>query len=234
MKELSPRTSVQMPTSDQHRKKRRRRKPVKQRRSKLEVAAAQRRATAFHEAGHAVAAHQLGFDLTEVHIIPDEDHQGMTKIGPRRSDDRWMFQNPLQGMADRLIRDFAGIVAEVKHTGRLQWRYGSNDFCNAFIMATTLLHTDDEAEAFLKYGWACTWSFLRRHDIWAAVCAVADALLECDRLSKDRVAGIIDVAKSAAIAKTPVVLVKRPIDLNDDWDRYYAWQVRRKLVRFRS
>jgi hypothetical protein len=118
-----------------------------------------------------------------------------------------------QKLESHIIAGFAGIVAETKHTGRLQWRYGSTDFSHAFKLAR-MRHWNGsfiEVEAFLKYLWGRTHELVRQPCHWAAIVAVAEALLDRRRLSSEEARRVIgDVLK-----KEPY-LCSQVLEYNDD------------------
>jgi hypothetical protein len=90
-----------------------------------------------HEAGHAAAAFFQDLPFIGVHIVADLDtgRLGMLEQDPvtfqaYRDDD-----HSLRDLERRIIKALAGIVAEARHTGRLQWRYGVEDLNAAFGLA---------------------------------------------------------------------------------------------------
>ncbi len=151
--------------------------------------AAQLVATAYHEAGHAVAAYFLDLPFQEVHIVAAKDSLGKLEQEPVCFDLYPREQAILDELEKRVIKAFAGIVAEARHTGRLNWKYGIDDFDQAFDLAICR-HSEgslDEVDAFLKYTWVRTGEFVRHPFHWTAVVATAKALISRRRLTREEV-----------------------------------------------
>ena len=154
--------------------------------------------TAYHEAGHAAASYFQDLPFTEVHIIADLDkgHLGKLEKEPVAFDTYPKDDATLIDLERRIIVAFAGIVAEAHHTGRLQWRYGADDFKDAFGLAM-VRHSEgsyEVVEAFLKYAWVRTHELVTHPRHWAAIGAVAAALMERQTLSHAEVVGVIEEA----------------------------------------
>jgi hypothetical protein len=145
-------------------------------------------ATAYHEAGHAVAAWWLDLPFKYVTINPDVGSLGhvMHNQAPK-----WF--NPEIETGDRqrlrgerhIMAGFAGQIAEGKYRGRRP-RYGmDSDNDSAVNMAMYFCGTTDTTEAFMHF------CFLSSRDLtiksWWAVKAVAKALLERMTLSRKEV-----------------------------------------------
>jgi ATP-dependent Zn protease len=78
-------------------------------------------ATAYHEAGHAVAAMALGRPIQRVSVRADHDYLGLCKIqkGVFRPSEDWLEREILIALG--------GIVAEARHTGHYAWEGASRD-----------------------------------------------------------------------------------------------------------
>jgi hypothetical protein len=145
---------------------------------------AQRKATAYHEAGHAVVALFLGYKPRSATIIPAVDFHGQVK-----------HDSPLRGIkldiddSDRarlrveraIMICFAGPLAQQRYRPR-SWRrwHGASDFQTAADLALRVSGSEEAATAFLR------WLELQTRSIviarWTLIDRVAQALLEHDKL----------------------------------------------------
>lgn len=156
------------------------------------------RATAYHEAGHAAAAHFLRLPFDRVDIVPDKDGNSLGKVeyGPVEFPIYPKDQAVLDKLEKQIIMTFAGIVAEAMHTGRLNWRAGSEDFSRALDLALKR-HAEgslDEVEAYLKYLWVRTYEFTRHRYHWTAIEALARALTVDGELNHDEAVQVMEEA----------------------------------------
>ncbi len=161
-------------------------------------------ATAYHEAGHAYAAWNLGFKLHRVTIVPTTDETGST-----------VHANPLHGIeldvdgSDRarmraekaILIALAGPAAQQRYRPR-SWRrnHGASDFDWATDLALHLCGDGETATAYLKYL-----DLVARKMVagprWPVIAAVADSLLERGTLSGREVRATIMGYFEAEIAK---------------------------------
>ena len=163
------------------------------------------RATAFHEAGHAVAAVKERVRLRSLSIEPDEDSAG-----------RISHANPLQNARldidtsyinrmrmERLVRvSLAGPAAQQRFA-RSSWRrfHGSDDYKQALRLLYRF--ADGKAlSAYFNLLQAWTESFLYRPGVWAQVSAVASALLKKKTLSAREVRPLMREAFKRAMEKS--------------------------------
>ena len=70
------------------------------------------RATAYHEAGHAVMALALGRPIQKVTIAPNQNYRGACQIQKGR------FKPTKDWLEDEMLILFAGMVAEARVTGQ--------------------------------------------------------------------------------------------------------------------
>jgi hypothetical protein len=112
------------------------------------------RATAYHEAGHAVAAYMAGRRFTQVSVVPDDWSLGRCTFASLRL-------YPLNGSGDhrgraRIEREIlifcGGSVAEALHMRRPHsWRWATHDYLKAMEMAQWVTHNPNEALAFTTW-----------------------------------------------------------------------------------
>lgn len=145
------------------------------------------RATAYHEAGHAVAAYMAGRRFTQVSIVPDSWSLGRCTFAALR-----LF--PLNGTGDRrgrarIEREImifcGGSVAEALHMKRPHsWRWANYDLLKAMELAEWVTHDPDEARAFTTWLLKRSEALLRERAWRRAVTAVASDLLRYGELGE--------------------------------------------------
>jgi hypothetical protein len=155
---------------------------------------AQQEATAYHEAGHAVVAHHLGYKPSQASIIPTLDTDGHV-----------LHPSPLRGVqldidgsdrarvrAERAIMIFfAGPIAQKRHRPR-SWRHlhGTSD-CEAIAdLALRVSGSGEIATAFARWLELQTESIVQMR--WSMISRVARALLnsKTKTLTKNQIADL--------------------------------------------
>ncbi len=150
--------------------------------------------SAYHEAGHAVAAIALGGWVGHVTITPDRDD------GPDRHGDievRWPRGRftPLE-LASRTIQvALAGPAAEMIHRGEpfhpafiAEW---SADWKMAWETAVAVHAHQRRRLKYLEQITVELYRWMNRDDVWAAVAAVVDELLAHETLEAEQVNEIV-------------------------------------------
>ena len=154
----------------------------------------QKKATAIHEAGHAVIAISQGLAITQISIHPDEDYRGVVvhpplpdsvtdKIHPQFNRDKQRL-----AFEARAITSLAGAVAEFEYYRVIgspkskRWLTTNSgarsDRAQAARLIVRLASSDEELKAYID------WLFIRTHNTvkhllhWHAIEAVQDALLQ--------------------------------------------------------
>jgi Peptidase family M41 len=161
------------------------------------------RSTAYHEAGHAMAAFVQGIRFRYVTIIPDSDNWGhFQKFSSRLSEEGWYDTSPL--VRDRLERHIvvglAGREAQRLITRRYDHRGASSDYRNALNLVVHLVGSSEEANAYFR------WLQVRAHKLVSApfrrplLDALAVALLERQTIDGKEAATIMIKAGRDAIA----------------------------------
>jgi hypothetical protein len=138
--------------------------------------------SAYHEAGHAFWAHQLGFRIVFVSIIPDAD-----TLGRVRATD-WVLDHVAANQPERLVEavtaslavKLGGPLAELVLQPGKNRRIG-NDYAEARAILRYANIPDLDKVEVLARAELTVLRGLERY--WDAVCALAEALLE---------AGIVD------------------------------------------
>jgi ATP-dependent Zn protease len=150
---------------------------------------------AYHEAGHAIIALQLGGQVDLVTIDPDKDdgpqRQGYTKILWRR--DRLSEKEFAQKAVQVCL---AGPVAEMIYSGDpyhpglvAEW---AADWREAWSAAIALHPAERQRLAYLEQVTAQLYHRLKRDDHWNALAALADNLLAHETLDRDQIEEFID------------------------------------------
>ena len=170
------------------------------------------RRTAYHEAGHAVAAILLEVKIKRVSIVPDPD--GLTlgsvhhpRFGSNMHPDIDVGLKARDTMEKQIIICFAGALTEKRIKGRGNWIGARHHHQVAAALSTYINSDNSTLEKHLAWLWARTESMQRQPHFWAAVEAVAAALLERKELSGDEAHAI---AQAAIKAWVDAELAKRP------------------------
>ena len=144
---------------------------------------ADQRGTAYHEAGHAVAAIALERGFQSVSIIPDDDSNGRVVYH-----ERGLFAGGVQPLSltphqeaavrDRVVGTLAGPLAEERMRGKLasEIQLGATSDYHQAVHLASLAVNDDEIEPYLA------WLTVRSSSLvelwWLQIDAVAEGLLE--------------------------------------------------------
>jgi hypothetical protein len=163
------------------------------------------RATAFHEAGHAVAAFVLGRAFTRVSIEPQGATLGRCSFRPPgewfRPDER-VDGATRRRLEERIMISLAGPEAEALLTGVHDEEAAEEDVERAFSHACFM--TGDEAEAWAYLTWLRhrTLNLMRPPGFVAAIEALAAELLERREVSYRRARSVIESAGGASRSAT--------------------------------
>lgn len=181
--------------------------------------------TAYHEAGHAVAAWILGLKFKQVTIHPTG--RGTLGCITELNAPRW-FRPDLQMtprirvMAERrILVFFAGKCAQEQYLGKGVRTGYESDYDAAVALAAKLCSDSDVADAYLTYCLTAAKAVIRRN--WSAVAAVAEALVEVETLSFGQVARLI--------ASTLMQTARSEQDLEKKTPKRSKAQQRQKIAR---
>jgi ATP-dependent Zn protease len=152
-----------------------------------------REATAYHEAGHAVAAWYLGYRPATASILAGDDSAGQVR-----------HENPFPGInfefdgsdwtrlkIERAIMIcLAGPIAQRRHR-RTSWRrwHGAADYAAASELALRAYGSGEIANAFLKWLDFRAKSLVENH--WSAIERVAISLLKHATLTHEEIASLV-------------------------------------------
>jgi ATP-dependent Zn protease len=136
-----------------------------------------REVTAYHEAGHAVAALVLGRPVARVSIRPDRKFLGVCTFdkGVVRPSEDWVEREAMIALA--------GPAAEAGFTGEMDWAAAAHDHDYAFDLARARGGDGKKADRLVKRWLAKADHLLGRADAWAAVERIAAELIRRDEIS---------------------------------------------------
>lgn len=175
--------------------------------TKRKQSAKAREATAYHEAGHAVAAVVLkvGIGRRGASIIPGESYAGVVHVrkGFRGSPELDNSGAMRLGAERRAITCFAGEAAQRKfRPSSVRSYHGQMDRHKAVDLMSYFVGSARELDAYLKLLKIRADQFVACDPWWTAIKAVAKALMDRDRLSADEVREITYRWPPGWIAKT--------------------------------
>ena len=133
-------------------------------------------ATAYHEAGHAVAALALGRPVHKVSALPDRDRLGWCEFrkGVFRPSDDWLEREALIALA--------GLAAEALHTGEYALAEAGQDL--RYVRKLALQRASERSvERLERRLLAKTEHLLSDDDHWRAVERIAAELLKHGQIS---------------------------------------------------
>jgi hypothetical protein len=138
-------------------------------------------ATAYHEAGHAVVAHEIGVGVRSLCVVPDDETLGrVTHFPARISFGAEQYESPAKWgrRVERYVMvSWAGTLAEQHATGDNDPNDGSDLDLGAIVdLAMTARDTTAEVEEFVEGLRLCTAGLLAHERVWVQVQAVAVAL----------------------------------------------------------
>jgi hypothetical protein len=143
------------------------------------------RATAYHEAGHAVIAWHFHLRFKHVTINPGSDSLGHVLLGhPKWFRPDIASSDRIRIHAERhIIVDLAGQIAEEKFLGKRP-RYGmQSDNQNAVGLAFRIGGSEETVDAYLKYCWCAARDCVNVR--WKEIESVAAAVVDGETLNYD-------------------------------------------------
>jgi hypothetical protein len=154
---------------------------------------AQRAATAYHEAGHAVVAWYLGVKVHNVTIVPKGDTAGRMQHARRILGKYPEIDDSLPAkvrMGKNLMIWLAGLAAQLRFKPRSVRSYHhAGDYIEAVVIAEHLHGDQESADAFLRYMEIKTRNVVRTP--WPQVELVASALLARDTIKGKEVTRLL-------------------------------------------
>jgi ATP-dependent Zn protease len=154
--------------------------------------------TAYHEAGHAVAAWHLGFKVLDASIIRDDESLGHVAIEPEEPStcdaiargDRWDTSRFIAEKRAMILQ--AGDVAQRLYNSKPVRRGHSQDDLKKCVALLRQYAPDERKLDISAHSQLLhTWTAHLIEQNWHLVEAVANALLDCPTLSGTRINEII-------------------------------------------
>lgn len=172
-------------------------------------------ATAYHEAGHAVAAYHFGVRVKSVTIQPTDDSLGAVIHArlDRRTAEMVEYGSITPGGREKVERMvvivYAGGVAERQHKGRHNHRGAQLDYSTVINYIDKLSGSPEQTEAYLR------WLYIRTVDLvtnvlWPEIEVVAQALLEYRTLSGDELRQILQASRTRGRPGLPLTAPAAP------------------------
>jgi ATP-dependent Zn protease len=134
-------------------------------------------ATAFHEAGHAVAALALGRPVHRVSVLADREHLGTCHFG------KAVFRPSEDWLEREMLIALAGLAAEARHTGAYAWEGAGRDRQYAADLARRRAGGARQAERLERRVLSKVEHLLDQPGHWEAVERIAAELLRHGALS---------------------------------------------------
>ena len=169
--------------------------------------------TAYHEAGHAVAAYQVGQLIKSVTIIPDDDSSGSVSTGPYFSGDEWdqlirvNSEDISGGMQQRLENDvlvcLVGPAAQ-KRFNFFGYRkfHGEQDRKIAMNWLRLLEGDNQILGYYFRMFDLRARNFVQRSTNWGLICHLVETLLAKPTLTGDEVKSVIFEGFQVSIEKS--------------------------------
>jgi ATP-dependent Zn protease len=148
-------------------------------------------ATAYHEAGHAVAALALGRPVHKVSALPDRDRLGWCefKKGVFRPSDDWLEREALIALA--------GLAAEARHTGEYALAEAGRDL--RYVRKLALQRASERSVERLERRLLAKTEHLLADDAhWRAVEGIAAELMRHGQISGRAARHLFDAAQKAS------------------------------------
>jgi ATP-dependent Zn protease len=143
------------------------------------------KATAYHEAGHAVMAIHLKRAIRYVTIEPTDDSLGhiLNTPMPKFDPDDEIEPKDFRLVEREILVCLAGGAAEYRLTGRRNHRGAAGDDRNALDLASAVYGSDDVAAKYLEFMYARVRQLIESPPLWIRVEGLAAALLTHKRLN---------------------------------------------------
>jgi len=158
--------------------------------------------TAYHEAGHAVAAYLRHLRFTSISIIPYRGTLGrceFSEAGVILDLDLRAMSRTRRRIETLIVVSLGGVISECLLSGRNNWRGAHADLHDAARYASVMTGSEDELGAYVRWLWEHTRMLLSAPPCWLAVQRLASALLEDHRIGERRARRIIaDALKQGA------------------------------------
>ena len=147
--------------------------------------------TAYHEAGHAVAALALGRPVQRVSVLPDAKFLGRCEFG------KGVFRPSEDWLEREILIALGGIVAEAMHTGDYAWDGAARDLLTVRRLLVQRFG-EKRADRFERRLLSKTEHLLGDEGHWAAVELIAADLVRLGTISGRAARHLFDRACKSA------------------------------------
>ena len=146
-------------------------------------------ATAYHEAGHAVAALALGRPVQRVSVLPGRDLLGWCEYG------KAVFRPSEDWLEREMLIALGGLAAEARHTGDYSWGEAARDL--RFVRGLAVRRAGErQAERLERRLLAKAEHLLAQEGHWRAVELIAAELLRRGEISGRTARHLFDRGRS--------------------------------------
>jgi hypothetical protein len=148
--------------------------------------------TAYHEAGHAVAAYLRHWRFTGISIVPDRYTLGRCFFSQREIVLRTSRMRETRARLETLIViSLAGPAAERLISGRTNRRGALDDVREAEAYASCVAGSEEELRAYMQWLWEFTNNLIGAEPHWSAVKALAAELVARGQVGERRAREVI-------------------------------------------
>jgi hypothetical protein len=168
---------------------------------------AERRGTAYHEAGHAVVAVALGEGVKRVSIAPDETTLGRVHrfpIGQWFQPDVVIDGRTRRRLETDVMVLWAGTLAEERAAGVAadeDLSAAADDFDRIVDLAEHACRSERETRAYIEWLRLRSLGLLNRFDVWASIEAVVAVLMAETTISGRRLREVIAATRAEVLGR---------------------------------
>lgn len=153
------------------------------------------RATAVHEAGHAVAHYFLRVPIRHVTIVEDEDNDGhvlalRSLIAPPADESSTRYLRWVEGAEQQITICFSGMLAQIKQDARsLRSFHSHSDRRKAVEIASHIVGDGPVLQKYIDFRYEVARALVELR--WPQIVDVADELMQRRTLSWKQLQGVI-------------------------------------------
>jgi len=134
-------------------------------------------ATAYHQAGHAVVALILGRSIEKLSVVRNSIRLGVVQLGKGR------FGRKQDYYENEALILLGGLVSEEKHTGVYNWGGADQDLRALRRLSLARVTRDQDADKLERKLLDKTSHLLEQDEHWKCVERIVQELMRCDTIS---------------------------------------------------